>query len=136
MDKLTKEQRSYCMSQIRSRDTKAEIMFRKLLWSRGFRNYRVKNNIFGKPDILFSSKKIAVFVDGCFWHKCPVCFVKPKSNNKYWDKKIDNNVKRDKIVGKELMKQGFTILRFWEHEIYSSINKCFLKFKETYENKK
>ncbi|MCL5073656.1 MAG: very short patch repair endonuclease [Actinobacteria bacterium] len=133
MTHLTKEQRSYCMSQIRSKNTKAEIKLRKCLYGNGLRNYKIHNNVLGKPDIFFSKKKIAIFIDGCFWHKCPKCFVRPKSKNEYWDKKIDKNVLRDKNVTKELKKLGFTVLRFWEHEIEKEIESCWAKFLKIYE---
>lgn len=80
-------------------------------------------------------KKIAVFIDGCFWHKCPKCFVKPKSKNRYWDKKIRNNVGRDKEINLKLKKRGITVVRFWEHNIKRNIDKCYSKLKKIYEKK-
>lgn len=133
MDTLTKKQRSHCMSQIKSRDTKIELIFRRYIWCRGLRNYRIKNKITGRPDIYFPKKRIAIFIDGCFWHQCPKCFIKPKSNNKYWDDKIKNNVQRDKKINSELKKQKISVLRFWEHEITSNIEKCHLRLKKIYE---
>lgn len=125
MDVLTKKQRSYCMSQIKGRDTSHEIQFRKLLWNNGLRGYRVhKLGIEGKPDIYFPKKRIAIFIDGCFWHKCPNCFVKPKSNMAFWEKKIGQNVQRDRKVNATLKGENIRILRFWEHEIRSDPNKA------------
>lgn len=133
MGKLTKEQRSYCMSRIRNKDTKAEIVFRKYLGSMGYRNYRIKNKIAGKPDLYFPKKRIAVFIDGCFWHKCPKCFIEPKSNKRYWKPKIKRNVERDIEINKKLRKENIKIMRFWEHELKNDIGKCYNKFERVYE---
>lgn len=130
MDNHTLKQRSYNMSQIKSSDTKLELLFRKFLLQNGIRGYRIKNKIFGKPDLYFPVKKIAVFIDGCFWHKCPEDFIKPKSKNDYWDKKIKDNVARDKKVSGELGKQGIKVLRFWGHEITNNMNACMVKVKK------
>lgn len=129
MDNLNREQRKYCMSRIKSKNTKAEIAFRKLLWKNDIRGYRLHSHLFGKPDIYFSKRCVAVFIDGCFWHKCPICFVKPKSKNDYWDNKIEKNIDRDIEVTRELRNRGIIVLRFWEHEIKNSINKCITKVK-------
>jgi DNA mismatch endonuclease (patch repair protein) len=126
-DKLTKEQRSYCMSRIRAQNTLPEIKFRKFIWKKGTRGYRIKNKISGKPDLYFPRKKVAVFLDGCFWHKCPKCFVKPKSKNEYWDQKIENNMMRDKKINAKLRKEGITVIRIWEHDIKKDLDKCYLK---------
>lgn len=118
------------MSRIRAKNTKPEIEFRQFLWSKGIKGYRIHSKIRGKPDLYFGPKKIAVFIDGCFWHKCPVCFKKPKSNKKYWNHKIKNNVIRDLETDIFLGKNGIKVLRFWEHEIKNDINKCFNKLKK------
>lgn len=133
MDNLTKKQRSYCMSQIRSRNTKIEIAFKKHTRKMGLSGWRTKSSLVGKPDFYFPKKKIAVFIDGCFWHRCPECFVKPKSKNKYWNTKIKRNVERDKKISPALRRKGVTVIRFWEHEIKRDINRCFLKLKKIYE---
>jgi len=123
-DVLTREQRSYNMSQIKNKNTKPEIRLRKLLFSQGLKGYRLSAAITGKPDIVFSKYKIVIFIDGCFWHKCPLCFKKPQTNKKFWIDKIENNVKRDRETNKSLVKDGWIVLRFWEHEIKKNINKC------------
>lgn len=133
MDNLTKEQRRLCMSRIKSRDTRIELNFRKYIWGRGLRGYRLDNKIIGKPDLYFTKKNIAVFIDGCFWHKCPICFVKPKTKNKYWDSKIKSNILRDKKINSELKKNGVLVLRFWEHKLKIDMDKCFLILKNYYE---
>jgi DNA mismatch endonuclease, patch repair protein len=133
MDNLSKKQRSHCMSRIRSNNTKIEIAFRKFVWSRGLRGYRLKTKFKGRPDLYFPATKIVVFIDGCFWHKCPKCFVRPKSRNEYWDGKIRYNVIRDKKTTRRLRKETFTVIRFWEHEIEDNIERCYKKLKKAYE---
>lgn len=121
-DRVSKTQRSYNMSQVKCRDTGLEIKLRKELYRRGLKGYRTRSKLFGKPDIVFTKYKLAIFVDGCFWHKCPICFKKPSTETDFWDKKIENNVLRDSEVNKKLSNDGWKVLRFWEHEINKDIN--------------
>lgn len=121
------------MSQIRYKNTVPEVTFRRLLWSRGLRGYWLNSNITGKPDIYFSRSNMVIFIDGCFWHKCPKCFVKPKSNLKYWNNKIKRNVKRDKEVNSLLQKSGIRVIRIWEHEIFEDIDKAYEKVRKEHE---
>jgi DNA mismatch endonuclease (patch repair protein) len=116
-DVLTKAQRSYNMSQIRARDTKAELKLRRFLFRKGIKSYRLRYNLVGKPDLVFPKKKLAVFVDGCFWHKCPIHFIKPETRADFWMRKIESNVERDREVNNTLTQSGWRVLRFWEHEI-------------------
>ncbi len=116
-DVLTKKQRSYCMSRIRATDTQPEIILRKAISSEGIRGYRLHYKLIGKPDIVFPKRRIAIFIDGCVWHKCPECFIKPETNKGFWNKKIDSNVKRGNIVNSELKEKGWKVLRIWEHEL-------------------
>ena len=102
------------MSRIRSKNTKSELILRKILMGKYLRSYP---NISGKPDFGNKKRKIAVFLDGCFWHKCPQHFIMPKSNKKYWSKKIENNILRDRNITKMLKKQGYKVIRIWEHKI-------------------
>ena len=115
-DFVSKKKRSKIMSKIRSKNTKIEVNFRKLIWKRNFR-YRLHYDITGKPDLAFVSKKLCVFIDSCFWHKCPKHFKAPKSNKDYWNKKIKNNVLRDKKIKNLYGKKGWKIIRIWEHEL-------------------
>ncbi|GAG33124.1 unnamed protein product, partial [marine sediment metagenome] len=101
-DVHTPEQRKYNMSQIRGKNTKPEVKLRKYLFSKGIRGYRLYYKLLGKPDLVFTKQKIVVFVDGCFWHKCPKCFIQPENNKEFWKKKIKGNVERDKKVNKLL----------------------------------
>jgi len=117
-DVLTQKQRSYNMSMIRSVDTGPEIRLRNMLISNGFILFEEHlEEIAGKPDFYFPSQKIAVFLDGCFWHGCKDCFKVPTVNKNFWDTKIKNNIKRDKKVNRILKMIGITIIRIKEHEL-------------------
>lgn len=115
MDNNRAKQRSYNMSQIRGKDTKPELFVRRLLWSMGHRYRLHYNKLPGKPDIVFIGKKKAVFVHGCFWHRhdCPN-FVWPKSNELFWQEKIEGNVERDNKNQKKLLENGWGFLIIWE----------------------
>jgi DNA mismatch endonuclease, patch repair protein len=103
------------MAAIRSKNTKPEIKLRHELWAKGFR-YRVH---YGKHkiDIAFPSRKLALFVDGCFWHSCPIHANQPKSNQTYWLPKLKKNVQRDIDTNKILKAEEWKVIRFWEHEL-------------------
>lgn len=131
-DVLTPEQRSKCMSKNKGKDTKPEIILRKALWAKGIRyrkNYKLPDKLPGKPDIVFVGKKIAVFVDGCFWHQCPLHFQMPDNNRVFWEKKINRNVERDKEVTSKLEDKGWKVVRFWEHEIKDDLESLVKKIK-------
>jgi DNA mismatch endonuclease (patch repair protein) len=132
-DVLTQEQRKLNMSRIRGKNTGPEIKLRKMLWSQGIRGYRIHYNLPGKPDIVFTKKKIAIFIDGCFWHKCPACFQEPETRKEFWMKKIQSNVDRDKKVNEQLKADGWTILRFWEHDVRKNPDTIVKKISETIE---
>ncbi len=114
-DIFSKKKRSQIMSKIRSSKTKSELKIKGLMNILGF-TYQPKN-IYGKPDFANRKDKIAVFVDGCFWHGCPKHYVAPKSNRKFWRDKINKNVKRDIKTVKKLKKDGWRVIRVWEHSI-------------------
>lgn len=107
------------MSRQLSRDTAPEIAVRKLLHAAGLR-YRVNVPVPGMPrrtiDIVFGGPKIAIFMDGCFWHGCPEHATQPKANAEWWRAKLDKNMARDTETTKHLEAGGWTVLRFWEHE--------------------
>jgi len=112
MDNLTKEQRSFCMSRIRSRNTKIELKHKaKNL------NLEYQPKVFGSPDFIDWKKKIVVFIDGCFWHKCPIHYKEPKSNKKYWLQKLNKNVLRDNEVNLVYQNSGWKVVRILEHEL-------------------
>ncbi len=105
------------MSSIRGKNTKPEMLVRKELWSLGKR-YRVHDRtIFGTPDISNKSKKIAIFIDGCFWHGCKRCYVEPKTNTEFWRDKILRNRKRRVDVLRNLRHGDWKVMQFWEHQI-------------------
>jgi len=126
-DVLTSAQRQLNMSRIRAKNTGPEVKFRKFLWAEGIRGYRIHYKLPGKPDIVFTKKKIAVFIDGCFWHKCPICFQEPETRNEFWMKKIQSNIDRDKRVNEQLKKEGWKVIRIWEHEIRKEPEKVIKK---------
>jgi DNA mismatch endonuclease (patch repair protein) len=99
--------------------TKIELQVRRGLHARGYR-YRVDTKLLpGHPyrgDIVWSGHRMAVFLDGCFWHGCPVHGTTPKSNREWWKAKFDSNRDRDRLVDEILWRHGWTVLRFWEHD--------------------
>ena len=127
VDLISKETRSRIMSAIRSINTKPEIILRKALWSKGLR-YRIH---YGKEkiDIAFPGKKLAVFVDGCFWHGCPLHSHLPKSNQQYWLPKLKRNIERDQQKNERLKASGWVVLRFWEHEL-QEMEKVIMKIED------
>lgn len=118
------------MSQVKGKNTKPEILFRQYIWSEGVRGYRLHTKLPGRPDLFFGSKKVAIFIDGCFWHKCPNCYKGPKTNKRFWNEKIKSNVERDLKNDIKLKDMGIEPLRFWEHEIKCNIKECFKKIKK------
>src|SRR3989344_212154 len=125
-DNLTKEQRSKTMSRIRSKWTTQEKAIHNQL--KGLKiKHKMHPDIEGHPDIILKRKKVAVFLHGCFWHKCPKCYKEPKTDKKYWLPKIQNNVKRDKRNLKLLRKQGYKVVKLWEHDIKKDSNKVYEK---------
>ena len=109
--------RSALMSRIRGKETGPERVLRKALWAAGLR-YRLQYKTpGGRVDISFPGKKVAVFVDGCFWHGCPDHYVKPRSREEFWAKKLKANFERDRRQTRALVEGGWIVLRFWEHEV-------------------
>ncbi|MDV6281500.1 very short patch repair endonuclease [Rhodococcus jostii] len=102
-------------------DSKPEVQLRKRLHSLGFRfrkDYRMDlGDTRVRPDIVFTAKKVAVFVDGCFWHVCPVHGREPTRNEWYWTPKLRRNVERDQLADQALADAGWTVVRIWEHEL-------------------
>lgn len=129
MDKLTKEQRRKNMQAVKSKGSKIETKFAKALYHKGYRYRRNDKSVFGCPDISFKKYKLAIFIDGEFWHGYNWATAKNdhKTNIDFWHKKIEQNIKRDKTVNAELKKQGWTVLRFWGKEVDNNLNKCIEK---------
>ena len=117
--------RSKLMSRIRSRGNKnTEMVLVRLLKKNRITGWRRNQKVFGKPDFLFRRNRLALFVDGCFWHGCPRCYRRPKSNRKFWDNKIGRNRKRDLEVSRELRRLGWVVMRVWEHELAKRQEAC------------
>ncbi|WP_039053926.1 very short patch repair endonuclease [Sphingobacterium sp. T2] len=115
MDKLTDEQRRKNMQANKSKGTKPEIMLAKALFARGYRYRKNDRTVFGSPDITFKRIKLAIFVDGEFWHGKDWNERKKdhKTNVEFWTRKIERNIERDKEVNRYLEREGWTVLRFW-----------------------
>ena len=126
-DVLTKEQRRKNMQHIRAKDTKAEKLLRKELWRKGIRYRKNYKTIPGKPDIAITKFKIAIFVDGDFWHargheRNPGEQI--HTNTDFWSKKLRRNVERDKEVNQALLDMGWIVLRYWESDIKKNLCSC------------
>jgi len=126
MAKKTSEQISYNMKQIKSKDSKIELMLRKELWQRGLRYRKNVKDIVGKPDIAFIGKKVVVFCDSEFWHGYDWENRKKdfKTHQEFWFSKIERNMKRDDEVNQLLINSGWTVIRLWGKEIQKNLMKC------------
>lgn len=126
MDKHTPEQRRKNMQAIKNKDSQIELLLRKELWKRGLRYQKNRTDIFGKPDIVFKGKKIAIFCDSEFWHGYNWEERKKdfKSHQEFWIPKIERNIERDIEVTNKLESEGWTVLRFWGNEIKKETEKC------------
>jgi len=116
MDTLTQEQRTRCMSRIKSKNTKPEIIVRKVLTKLGYR-YRLHVKILpGKPDIVFSKRKLVIFINGCFWHQHQGCKRQslPKTNTEYWHNKLQRNIEKQKKDIDELISLKWKVTIIWE----------------------
>jgi DNA mismatch endonuclease, patch repair protein len=113
-DVHSKERRSYNMSMIKATGTKPELKIKRIMKILGF---QFQPKIYGKPDFANKKEKIAVFVDGCFWHKCPKCYKSPNTNKKFWSEKTEKNMQRDKKITNYLKKEGWKVIRVWEHDL-------------------
>ncbi|MCW5965218.1 MAG: very short patch repair endonuclease [Bryobacterales bacterium] len=116
---MTKEQRSRNMSAIRSKGNRStEVAMRLRLVRAGIRGWRIQpKDVDGRPDFVFDSAGLAVFVDGCYWHGCPRCYRAPEQNSLYWQEKIARNQARDQRVSSRLRHQGWSVMRIWEHTL-------------------
>lgn len=124
-DNMTVGQRSFTMSRIRSsKNASTELRFIRILRRAQATGWRRGVKLEGKPDFVFARQRLAIFVDGCFWHGCPQHYAPPKSNLSYWSKKIDGNRKRDRRVCRRLRSAGWRVFRFWEHDVKKAPEKC------------
>lgn len=116
-DVLSPEQRRFNMSRIKGRNTKPEKALRSALHRAGWRFRLHRRDLPGCPDIIFSRHKVAVFVDGCFWHGCALHCVAPRTNSDFWAQKIEKNRERDRKAAAILKQLGWKVIRVWEHEL-------------------
>jgi DNA mismatch endonuclease, patch repair protein len=117
-DVFTKAKRSEVMSRIRGRGNKTtELALVALFRQQQIKGWRRHRRVFGNPDFIFPKLRLAVFVDGCFWHSCPKHGTQPAGNRAFWKKKFARNKTRDRIVNHTLRQRGWKILRIWQHEL-------------------
>src|SRR3989304_3415944 len=116
------------MRRVKGRDTTPELILRRLLRAAGGKGYRLnRKDLPGRPDLVISRDRIAVFVDGCFWHGCPRCYRRPSSNRSYWDAKVKRNMRRDRVQREQLRRLGWKVIRLWEHEVAKQPERCGIK---------
>lgn len=124
-DHVQPDKRSDIMRRVKCSNTSCEVLFRKALRAHGLLGYRVNYRaVTGSPDVVFTKHKVAIFIDGCFWHGCPRCCRIPDANKEYWLGKIARNIERDSVVTSTLKEQGWKVVRFWEHEVTQSADAC------------
>lgn len=125
MDKFDRPTRSRIMASVRSKGNKStEWRLRAFLIQSGISGWQVHaSGIVGKPDFVFLEQKLAVFVNGCFWHMCPQCCRLPATKKQYWHTKIETNAKRDKLAYKTLRELGWSVIVVWEHELKTDVDK-------------
>ena len=131
-DVFTRAKRSDVMSRIRGRGNKeTEVALAKLLRSHNIKGWRRHRPVFGKPDFIFLAVRLAVFVDGCFWHSCPKHSNIPANNRKFWREKLSANMARDQLVTRTLRLSGWRVLRVWEHELVrKNQERCIRRIKQ------
>lgn len=123
-DWLSQEQRSRNMASIRSKgNATTERVFLRLLQKARISGWRRHLNLPGKPDFVFRSQRLAIFVDGCFWHGCPRCYRLPEDNRPYWKAKVLSNRRRDRRRTRELQSNNWRVLRVWEHSLKSPVGR-------------
>ena len=134
-DNLSPEQRKKNMQHIKSKDTKIEVKLRKALWKRGLRYRKNYSALPGKPDIIFTKYKVAVFCDSEFFHGKDWEILKPRleksKNSEYWINKISRNREHDDEVNKQLLFEGWTVIRFWGKDILKNTEECIEVIEET-----
>lgn len=137
MDKLTPEQRRKNMQAVKSKGTKIEVIFGKMLWNAGVRYRKNDKQVFGHPDFTLRTARIAIFCDGEFWHgkNWELRKLDHKSHQEFWIPKIERNMQRDCEVNEYLRKEGWTILRFWETDIKKHPDECINEVLRTMKQK-
>ncbi len=130
-DNLTPEDRRRTMQAVKGKSTRLERRLFAILARMKLTGWKKNvNDIAGKPDVVFAEERVAIFVDGCFWHGCPYCRRKlPETNREYWEKKIKHNVALAKSYNRQLRRDGWTVIRLWEHELSNRANTEKIKAK-------
>jgi DNA mismatch endonuclease (patch repair protein) len=124
--------RSYTMSRIRGKNTTPERRLRALLQELGLRGYRLHVRLqgAGNPDIVWRRRRVCLFIDGCFWHRCPICRIAvPVRNRSYWQEKFRRNRLRDRRTDRVLIAAGWHVLRLWEHEVLTKPDACLRRIR-------
>jgi DNA mismatch endonuclease (patch repair protein) len=117
-DVFSKEERSSIMSRVRSRgNQRTEMALVAYFRAHSITGWRRHQKLFGNPDIVFPRDRIALFIDGCFWHNCPIHGTAPASNKAFWKRKLERNKSRDRLVNRTLRKRGWKVVRIWQHEL-------------------
>lgn len=117
-DVFSKDKRSEIMSRVRGSGNKAtELTLIDAFRQHDLTGWRRRAKVFGKPDFVFPEERVAVFVDGCFWHGCPQHCTAPASNSEFWDKKLARNKSRDRVVTRTLRERGWKVIRIWQHAL-------------------
>lgn len=124
------------MSRIRGKDTEPELTLRRGLWAAGVRGYRIRPELPGRPDIAYIRWKVVIFVDGCFWHGCPICYKEPASNRTFWKRKLQDNIARDGRVNRMLRSTGWKTMRFWEHEVRTDVSAVAMQIRREIDDRK
>ena len=122
-DVFTKKKRSDIMSKVKGRGNAAtELRLIRIFRENKITGWRRHVKLFGSPDFVFSKARLAIFIDGCFWHSCPLHATFPKTNYAFWKKKLEENKARDRVVSRKLKSKGWHALRIWQHELYNPKN--------------
>jgi DNA mismatch endonuclease (patch repair protein) len=122
--------RSAQMSRIQGRDTEPEKRLRSALWHKKLRYRKHYKTPSGRPDVVFVGAKVAVYIDGCFWHGCPEHYVRPRSNEEFWRNKLASNIERDRRQTLELEAAGWRVVRVLEHEIYENLHEVVSRIED------
>jgi len=118
MDTVPNSKRSEIMRRVKNKDTKIEREVRLKLWHSGIRYVKHPKGCYGNPDLVVRGQKIVIFIDSCFWHGCPTHLRMPHTNQDYWRKKIERNIKRDRTVDDYYSSVEWKVMRIWEHDVH------------------
>lgn len=132
MDVLSKDQRRRNMQAIKSKGSKDEVLLAKTLWNKGLRYRKNDKSVFGKPDLTFKRKKLAIFIDSEYFHgyNWDIQKNRIKTNQEFWWRKIESNIKRDELVNKELKSRGWKVLRFWSKYLRNNLANCVTQIED------